>query len=175
MAARASAAAALPSRLARWLALAALVVVLDQATKSAIVGTMAHGDVRPVTDFFAIVRLHNPGAAFSFLADAAGWQRWFFIGVGVAASAAIVWMLRSHPTQLLFCFAVSLILGGAVGNVVDRVIHGYVVDFLRFRFDWLEPLFAGGYFPSFNVADAAITTGAVALLVDELRRVRRSR
>jgi len=158
-----------------WLALAALVIVLDQLTKTAILATFAFGDVRPVTGYFNLVRMHNTGAAFSFLAGASGWQRWFFVGLGVAASVFIVWMIRSHPTQRLFCFAVTMIMGGALGNVVDRLLHGYVVDFLQFRFAFLAPLFPGGYFPSFNVADAAITLGATCLILDEVLRVRRGR
>jgi signal peptidase II len=158
-----------------WLALAALIIVLDQFTKTLILGYFQYGDSREVTSFFNIVRAHNTGAAFSFLAGASGWQRWFFIGLGLAASVFIVWMLRAHPTQTLFCFAITLILGGALGNVVDRMLHGYVVDFLQFRFGFLKPLFPGGYFPSFNVADSAITVGAISLIADELLRVRRSR
>jgi signal peptidase II len=158
-----------------WLVLAAIVVLADQITKVAIVGAFQLGDIRPVTDFFNLVRAHNPGAAFSFLADAGGWQRWFFVGLGVVASVFIVWMIRSHPSERLFCFSVTMILGGAVGNVIDRLIHGYVVDFLQFRFAFLEPLFRGGYFPSFNVADSAITLGAICLILDEILRVRRSR
>ena len=158
-----------------WLALALLVIVLDQFTKTLIVGWFDHGDSRAVTGFFNIVRAHNTGAAFSFLSDAGGWQRWFFVGIGVAAAGFIVWLLRSHPTQKLFCFAVSLIMGGALGNVIDRLVHGYVVDFLQFRFAVLQPLFSGGYFPAFNVADSAITLGAMALIADELRRVRQAR
>ena len=159
----------------RWLALAAIVVLADQLTKTLILGWLQLGDSRPVTDFFNLVRVHNSGAAFSFLAGASGWQRWFFVGLGAAASAFIVWMLRSHPGQRLFGFALAMILGGAVGNVVDRLLHGYVVDFLQFRFALLEPLFHGGYFPSFNLADSAITVGAVGLILDEILRVRRSR
>ena len=159
--------------LALWLGLAVLVVVLDQFTNTLILGAFELGDTRPVTSFFNLVRVHNSGAAFSFLAGAAGWQRWFFIGLGLAAAGFIVWMLRTHPTQKLFCFAVTMIMGGALGNVIDRALHGYVVDFLQFRFAVLEPVFRGGYFPSFNVADSAITLGAVLLIVDELRRVRR--
>ena len=152
--------------LALWLGLALVVVVLDQFTKTLILGDFQLGDSRYVTPFFNLVRVHNTGAAFSFLAGASGWQRWFFVGLGFVASAFIVWMLRSHPTQRLFCFAVTMIMGGALGNVLDRLLHGYVVDFLQFH--------AGGwYFPSFNLADSAITLGAVTLIVDELRRVRR--
>jgi signal peptidase II len=158
-----------------WLGLAVLVIIADQLTKTLIVGAFQLGDVRPVTSFFNLVRAHNPGAAFSFLADAGGWQRWFFIGLGLVASAFIVWMIRAHPGQKLFCFAVTMIMGGALGNVIDRMIHGYVVDFLQFRFSVLEPLFHGGYFPSFNIADSAITLGAVCLITDEVLRVRRSR
>ena len=161
--------------LALWLGLAAIVILADQVTKTLILGAFQHGDVRPVASFFNLVRAHNTGAAFSFLAGASGWQRWFFIGLGIVASAFIVWMMRSHPTQKLFCFAVSMIMGGALGNVVDRLLHGYVVDFLQFRFDWLAPLFHGGYFPSFNLADSAITLGAVCLILDEILRVRRAR
>ena len=158
-----------------WFGLAAVVVLADQFSKTLIVGWLQYAEVRPVTDFFNLVRAHNKGAAFSFLADAGGWQRWFFTSVGLLASGAIVWMIRSHPTQRLFCFAVALIMGGALGNVVDRLLHGHVVDFLQFRFRILEPLFHGGYFPAFNVADAAITLGALCLVLDELLRVRRER
>ncbi len=158
-----------------WLALAAIVILADQVTKTLIVGHFQLGDVRPVTAWFNLVRAHNAGAAFSFLADAQGWQRWFFITLGLAASAFIVWMLRSHPTQKLFCFAVSMIMGGALGNVIDRLLHGYVVDFLQVRLVWLEPIFHGGYFPSFNIADSAITVGAMGLILDEILRVRRAK
>ena len=158
-----------------WLALAGLVIVLDQFTKTLIVGWFQYGDTRPVTGFFNLVRAHNTGAAFSFLAGASGWQRWFFAALGVGASGFIIWMIRNHPTQKLFCFAVSMIMGGALGNVIDRLIHGYVVDFLQFRFRVLEPVFQGGYFPSFNLADSAITLGAICLIVDELMRVKRAK
>jgi signal peptidase II len=158
-----------------WLGMAAIVVLADQVSKTLIVGWLQYGDLRPVTDFFSLVRAHNKGAAFSFLSDAGGWQRWFFTALGLLASVVIVWMIRSHAAQKLFCFAVALILGGALGNVVDRLMHGYVVDFLQFRFRVLEPMFQGGYFPAFNLADSAITMGAVCLVVDELLRVRRGR
>lgn len=157
-----------------WLGLALVVILADQVTKTLIIGQFSLGDVRPVTRYFNLVRAHNAGAAFSFLNDASGWQRWFFIAVGLVASGVLIWMIRSSPSQKLFCFGVSMILGGALGNVIDRVIHGHVVDFLQFRFSWLSPLFPGGYFPSFNLADAAITLGAICFIVDELLRVKRS-
>ena len=163
------------NRLLLWLALALIVVVVDQFTKTLIVGYLQLGDSRAVTGYFNLVRAHNAGAAFSFLAGASGWQRWFFTVLGLLASGLIVWMLVRHPTQTLFCFAVTMILGGALGNLTDRLLHGYVVDFLQFRFDFLAPLFPGGYFPSFNIADSAITLGATSLVLDELRRVWRDR
>ena len=152
--------------LALWLGLALVVIVLDQFTKTLILGYFQLGDSRQVTSFFNVVRVHNTGAAFSFLAGATGWQRWFFIVLGVVAAGFIIWMLRSHPTQKLFCFAVTMIMGGALGNVIDRLLHGYVVDFIQVH--WRD-----SYFPSFNLADSAITLGAVLLIADELRRVRR--
>lgn len=158
--------------IAPWLWLAAAIVVADQLSKALVVQAFEHGDVLPVTGFFNLVRVHNAGAAFSFLAGASGWQRWFFVGLGIAASAFITWMLHGHRGQRLLSLALALIMGGAVGNVIDRLVHGHVVDFLQFRFGFLEPLFHGGYFPSFNVADIAITLGAFTLIADELRRLR---
>jgi signal peptidase II len=158
-----------------WLLLAAVIIAADQFTKILIVGFKQLGDVTPVTSFFNVVRVHNHGAAFSMLADAGGWQRWFFIGLGAAATAFITYLLAKHGREKLFAFAVTCIMGGAVGNVIDRVWHGYVVDFLQFRFGFLEPVFRGGYFPSFNIADAAISCGAICLILDEILRVRRGR
>ena len=132
-----------------------------------ILGYYRLGDSTYVTSFFNVVRAHNTGAAFSFLAGASGWQRWFFTAIGIAAAVFIVWMLRSHAGQRLFSFAMACILGGAIGNVVDRLMHGYVVDFVQLH--W-----RGWYFPAFNVADSAITIGAACLILDELMRVRRS-
>ena len=163
-----------PTTLLPWLGIALLIIVVDQITKTLIVGNLRLGDSHTITSFFNIVRAHNPGAAFSFLAGAGGWQRWFFVGLGFVAAGFIVWMLRSHGGQRLFSLALSLILGGALGNVIDRLIHGYVVDFLEFHWRFLEPIFHGGRFPSFNVADSAITVGAVCLILDEILRVRRS-
>lgn len=158
-----------------WLGLAALLLVADQVTKQLILASYQLGDSTPITGFFNIVRAHNTGAAFSFLAGAGGWQRWFFTGIGVAAAVFIVWMLRSHPGQKLFSFALACILGGALGNVIDRLWHGYVVDFLDFHWPVLSGIFPGGHFPAFNIADMAITAGAVALILDEILRLRRTR
>ncbi len=151
-----------------WLGLSLLILIVDQFTKIMVIGYFKLGDSLRMTGFFNLVRVHNEGAAFSFLAGASGWQRWFFTVVGIAAALFIVWMLKSHPGQRLFAFAMSCILGGAIGNVIDRIAHGYVVDFLQFHY-------GGWYFPSFNLADSAITIGAVAMILDELLRVRRSR
>jgi signal peptidase II len=151
-----------------WLGIALAVILLDQFTKTLILGFFELGDSRTVTSFFNIVRVHNTGAAFSFLAGAAGWQRWFFVGLGVVAAGFIVWMLRSHGGQRLFAWALALILGGALGNVIDRLLHGHVVDFIQVHY-------GGWFFPSFNVADSAITVGAACLILDELLRVRRTR
>lgn len=151
-----------------WLGIAVLIVVADQFTKVLVLGSFQYGDSLPITSFFNLVRVHNLGAAFSFLAGAGGWQRWFFTGLGIVAALVMVWLLRSHAGQRLFSSAISFILGGAVGNVIDRLLHGYVVDFLDFH--W-----AGWHFPAFNVADCAITVGAGLLILDELLRVRRGR
>src|SRR5690606_26681107 len=142
-------------------------------TKWLILSSFQLGDSVTVTGFFNVVRVHNSGAAFSFLAGAGGWQRWFFTAVGVGAAVFIVWMLRSHPGQKLFAFALAMILGGAVGNVIDRLVHGYVVDWLDFHWRFLAGIFPGGHFPAFNIADCAITVGAACLILDEIRRVRR--
>ena len=158
-----------------WLGLAALLVAADQVTKALILANYQLGDSTFITSFFNIVRVHNTGAAFSFLADAGGWQRWFFTAVGVAAAVFIVWMLRTHPGEKLFAFALACILGGAIGNVIDRLLHGYVVDWLDFHWGFLSGMFPGGHFPAFNLADAAITVGAISLILDEIQRVRRNR
>ena len=156
-----------------WLGIALVVLLADQFTKLLIVGSFQLGDSQTITSFFNLVRVHNSGAAFSFLSSASGWQRWFFTGIGVVATGFIIYMLRSHPSQKLFCFALALVLGGAVGNVIDRIAYGHVVDFLDFHWDWLSPVFYEGHFPAFNIADSAISVGAVGLIVDELLRVRR--
>jgi len=157
-----------------WLGIALVILLADQATKLLIVDSFALGDSQTVTTFFNLVRVHNSGAAFSMLSTASGWQRWFFTAIGVVATLFILWLLRSHPTQKLFCFALALVLGGAVGNVIDRIAYGHVVDFLDFHWDALSPVFFQGHFPAFNVADSAISVGAVCLILDELIRVRKS-
>jgi signal peptidase II len=149
-----------------WLSIAALILIADQFTKVLMVSTYQLGEGFPVTEFFNIVRVHNEGAAFSFLATAGGWQRWFFTGLGLVATLFMVWMLKKHPGQKLFGFAIACILGGAIGNVLDRVMYGYVVDFLDFHY-------AGIHFPAFNVADCGISVGAAFLILDEVLRVRR--
>jgi signal peptidase II len=156
------------SALLPWLGLALILLIADQFTKVLILGYYQLGDSSPVTGFFNIVRVHNSGAAFSFLSSASGWQRWFFTAIGLGAAVFIVYMLRSHPGQKLFSFALACILGGAIGNVIDRLLHGYVVDFLDFHY-------AGTHFPAFNIADSAISIGAACLILDELLRVRRAR
>ena len=154
-------------RMVHWLAIALIIILADQFSKLLIIGSMQLGASEPVTSFFNLVRAHNSGAAFSFLADASGWQRWFFTALGLGAAGFIVWLLTQHAGQTLFCFAISCVLGGALGNVIDRMAYGYVVDFLDFHA-------AGLHFPAFNVADSAITLGAICMILDELLRVRRA-
>jgi signal peptidase II len=156
------------SSLLPWLSLATLVVVVDQVAKAAVSRSLRLGDTHRLTDWLNIVCWHNTGAAFSFLHDASGWQRWLFVALAVAAVVFIVWMLSRHGAQRLFSTALALILGGAVGNVIDRVLNGYVVDFIQVHY-------GSAAFPAFNVADSAITLGAALLILDELTRVRRAR
>ena len=157
-------------RLSSWLALAALITLVDQATKLLVLQRFTLGErLVVVPGYFDLTLVYNRGAAFSFLAGADGWQRWFFIVVGIGASAFILWLLVRHGSQRLFGFALSLILGGAIGNVIDRVVHGKVVDFLLAH--WQDRW----YFPAFNVADSAITVGAVLLVLDEVLRLGKSR
>ncbi len=146
-----------------WLWLSALVIVSDQITKLIITELYVLGDSTPVFSFFNIVRAHNTGAAFSFLAGEPGWQRWFFAAIAVAVSIMLVQWLRKLPNNDRFmAIALTLVLGGAIGNLIDRMLLGYVVDFLDFY--W------GGYhFPAFNIADSAITVGAVMLAIDVVR------
>lgn len=145
--------------LTRWLGLSALIIILDQISKLSVSSHFVHGESMSVTGFFNLVLAHNKGAAFSMLSDADGWQRWMFSGIAVVAAVWITWLLRKHPQQKLFCFALALILGGALGNLADRISYGYVVDFLDFHWD-------SHHFPAFNIADSAITCGAALLLLD---------
>lgn len=145
-----------------WLWLTAVVLVLDQATKVVVQAYFApYQDVVAITPFFNLVHVHNTGAAFSLFADQAGWQRWFFLGVALVASGFILWLLRGTRGRAPFCIALTLILGGALGNVIDRLAYGHVIDFLDFHV-------AGWHWPAFNVADSAITVGAGLLIWDGL-------
>ncbi len=155
-------------KLAPWLGLATVIVLADQLTKIVVERKFDPGDVRPVTGFFNLVLTYNKGAAFSFLANASGWQGTFFTVIGVSASFFIVYLLARHGTQRLFSLALALVLGGALGNVIDRIAHGHVIDFLDFH--W-----RGWHWPAFNLADSAIVLGAVLLILDELLRVRKSK
>lgn len=143
--------------LRRWLGLAALVVVLDQISKLWISSHFVYMESVRILSVFDIALLHNAGAAFSFLSEAGGMQRWLFTAIAVIASVAITLLLRKHASETLFALALSLILGGALGNLIDRVAYGYVIDFLLFH--WNEH-----YFPAFNVADSAISCGAFLLI-----------
>ncbi len=154
-------------RVVPWLALAALVVAVDQASKYAVTSSLRSGEFREVTGFFNLVLAYNRGAAFSFLSDAGGWQRPLFIVVAAVAVAVIATLLAKHADERLFCTGLALILGGALGNVCDRVVLGHVVDFLDFHA-------LGWHFWAFNVADSAISVGAAVLILDGLRPSRRS-
>ena len=146
----------------KWLALSALIVIVDQLTKYAVSRSFALYQSVEVTPFFNLVLVHNRGAAFSFLSDAGGWQRGFFIAIALVASVWITWLLRRHTRETLFCLALSLILGGALGNVIDRVLFGAVVDFLDFHA-------LGYHWPAFNVADMGISIGAALLVWDAVK------
>ncbi|HCI52051.1 MAG TPA: signal peptidase II [Gallionella sp.] len=139
--------------LSRWLGLSALVIVLDQITKLFVISHFTYLESITVNGVFDLARLHNAGAAFSFLSEAGGMQRWLFSAIAVIASVSITLLLYKHAKETLFALALSLILGGALGNLIDRIAYGYVIDFLLFH--WNEH-----YFPAFNLADSAITCGA---------------
>ena len=149
--------------IAKWLGIAALVIVFDHLTKWWISSTMELHQAIPVWPFFSLVRVHNYGAAFSFLADAGGWQRWFFIAIGIVATVIIVRLLKTHAHEPRMAWALALVLGGALGNVLDRAILGYVVDFLYFYYQDFA-------WPAFNIADSAISIGAAMLIWDSLFR-----
>ncbi len=145
----------------RWLWLALLVIGLDQLTKHFIQAALQPGEMRPYTSFFALILTFNTGAAFSFLANAQGWQRWLFTAIAVGAGIIMLVLLRRGGTPL-YCAGLALILGGALGNAIDRIVLGKVVDFLLFHYQ-------GWSWPAFNVADSAITGGAIALIMDSFR------
>ena len=148
--------------LGRWLALAALVLILDQISKAWILDSFRHMERQSVTSFFNLVLVFNPGASFSFLADAGGWQKWFFVGLALVISVWLLSLLRKHAQERLLPAALSLILGGAIGNVIDRLRFDAVVDFLDFHL-------AGYHWPAFNVADSAITVGVALMLLHQFR------
>lgn len=145
----------------KWLGIALAVIVLDHLTKFWVSSSLDYQEAIPVLPFFSLVRVHNTGAAFSFLADAGGWQRWFFITVGIVATVVIARLLKRHAHDAHLAFALALVLGGALGNVIDRVVLGHVVDFLYFHYKSFA-------WPAFNVADSAITVGAALLIWDSL-------
>lgn len=145
----------------RWLAVAAAIIIADRVTKAWVLAAFRPGEQLPVTGFFNLTLAFNPGAAFSFLAGADGWQRWLFTAIAVAASGVILWLL-ARGGRALYCLGLALILGGALGNLWDRVTLGTVVDFLLFHY-------RGWAYPAFNVADSAITCGAALLIFDSFR------
>ena len=164
MAAKKSFSSSSNTGLTPWLGIATIIVLFDQISKITINRLFAFGDSTPITSFFNLVLAYNKGAAFSFLAAESGWQRYFFTALRIAAALFIIYLLKRHAGQRLFCWALALILGGAIGNVIDRIAYGHVIDFLDFHFrNW--------HWPAFNVADSAICIGAVLFVIDELRRV----
>lgn len=146
-----------------WIALSALVIVLDQLSKLWISAHFVYGEQLPIVNMFSLILLHNPGAAFSFLSDAGGLQRWLFTAISTTASIWMLILLRKHASETLFAFAISLVLGGALGNLIDRISYGYVVDFLLFYWETHS-------FPAFNLADSAISCGVGLLLLDSFRK-----
>jgi signal peptidase II len=150
------------TRLVAWLGLAALVVVVDQLTKLAVTRSLTYDQSIAVTPFFDLVVIYNPGAAFSFLSDASGWQRWFFVVLALVISVWLLLLLRRHAAEKLLPLALALILGGAIGNVIDRILFGAVIDFLYFHLGKY-------YWPAFNVADSAISVGVVLMIWDQIR------
>ncbi|HEY0562060.1 MAG TPA: signal peptidase II [Methylophilus sp.] len=150
------------SPLMKWFGISVVVVAFDLYTKHLVQQAFVYGEHLNITPFFDLVRYHNEGAAFSFLANAGGWQKWFFTGFSLIAIGVIIYLLKKHSTQKLFCIGLALVLGGAIGNVYDRITLGYVVDFLYFyyhQFAW----------PAFNVADSAICVGVAILLLDSIK------
>jgi signal peptidase II len=153
-------------RLMTWLGIAAIIMLLDQISKITLSRVLVFESSQVINAYLNLVMVYNKGAAFSFLADQQGWQRYFFAAISIAASLFIIWLLRRHAEQKLFCWSLTLILGGAVGNLIDRLAYGHVIDFIDVHVNnW--------HWPAFNVADSAITLGAILFVLDELRRVKR--
>lgn len=147
-----------------WLGLSSFLLILDQLTKVIAKNSLFEGVSQPVTSFLNWTLVYNSGAAFSFLAQAGGWQRWFFTSVGIIAALIMIWLIRKNSHQTIFSLALSLVLSGAIGNVIDRIIYGAVVDFVDVHY-------MGWHWPAFNIADSAITIGVILLIIDEIKRV----
>ncbi|WP_225721545.1 signal peptidase II [Candidatus Vallotiella sp. (ex Adelges kitamiensis)] len=147
-----------------YLIISLIAVLIDQSSKIVMSHLFAYGNPYPITSCFNLLLIYNNGGAFSFLSTAGGWQRWVFTALSTVSVIAITYLLKKHSEHKLFCTALALILGGALGNVIDRIIYGYVIDFIDFHIrNW--------HWPVFNIADSSITNGAVLLVLDELRRV----
>lgn len=155
------------SSLIPWLGLATIIILFDQVSKITITKLFAYAESLSITSFFNLTLVYNKGAAFSFLAAESGWQRYFFTAIGLIAAAYITYLLKRHATQKLFCGALAMIMGGALGNVIDRLLYGHVIDFLDFHYQEIY------HFPAFNIADSAIVVGAALFILDELRRVKK--
>lgn len=155
------------SSLIPWLGLAAIIILLDQVSKITIDKAFTYGETLSITSFFNLTLAYNQGAAFNFLAAQGGWQRYLFTAIGLIAATYITYLLKRHAGQKLFCTALSLVMGGALGNVIDRVIYGHVIDFLDFHYKEIY------HFAAFNIADSAICVGAALFILDELRRVKK--
>ena len=153
----------------KWYVLLALgVLIADQMTKWWAQMSLPMAQAIKVTDFLNWFLIYNPGAAFSLLSQADGWQRWFFTVIGIVAAVVIIWLLQKNTHDRPFCLALSLILGGAIGNVLDRLLYGAVVDFIDVHYD-------GWHWPAFNVADSAISIGATLIVINEIRRAIKDR
>ena len=147
----------------KWLSISTIVIALDLVTKHLIQSAFVFGEQLKITSFFDLVHYHNEGAAFGFLNNAGGWQKWFFTAISITATIVITYLIKKNNAQKLFCLGLALVLGGALGNLYDRVTLGYVVDFLNFHWDIHA-------FPAFNVADSAISVGVVILLLDSFKK-----
>lgn len=155
----------MPKRFVQFMLLALAVLIVDQATKHGIEAFFQYAEVKSIIPgFFDLTLRYNPGAAFSFLADAGGWQRYFFTGLALVVSVILVFLIKKHHAETRYATALALILGGALGNAIDRMVFGHVIDFLLFHWNhrW--------YYPAFNIADAAICIGAVLMVIDSFKK-----